>query len=264
MSHFIHKVLPKADADAYAAAKFKVQAHNQSAKVWWTAIAAIKDNEWYLTEFATFGEWCEKYSTWSPGIIRMALSDARKSQADDLIASTTGEIVIREPKQTRVNVSKPQVATCASDTSRSESKNNSYTHETPTKPAKASPIEDENGTIIPESLLPIWNRRHEVQALMSRVSDLKSEIDQLRNSGDKLFVKIDQIVVEKLASVYQLLKEAKPHSVCGICNGRLEIQNNFCKSCRSTGFMNEREYVLLVPEESRKIKERENAGRKSK
>jgi hypothetical protein len=214
----------------------------------------IYNNLWYLSEFPTMQEWCAKYTEWTPGTVRRALSDVRKAAAEDLIKSATGEEVIRIPKKTRNKSRITEVAELAVETSQEENKTNSSNG--------IHPIEDENGTVIPEPLIPTWNRRGEVQALMTKVKDLKSEIETLRESGEKPFGKIDQMVAEKLSSVYQMLKEAKPYVVCGECQGRLEVRKGFCKCCDSTGFMNEREYKLLVPEESRNIKKKENIERK--
>lgn len=130
------------------------------------------------------------------------------------------------------------------------------------KPAKDV---DDTGCVIPEPLLELWNRRGEIEELMTAVSKVKCHINAFRSDKDELFCKVSQQVTEHLASAYSLLKDAVPYCVCGICEGRLEVlKNRFCKACSSTGFMSEREYNLLVPEEKRKIRKLANAQHNGK
>jgi hypothetical protein len=130
---------------------------------------------------------------------------------------------------------------------------------------KPTPVEDDMGCIIPEPLLPIWNRRQEIQDLMTAVSLVKCTIEQGREDEDMLLMKIPQGALDKLESAYSYLKDAKPFCVCGICEGRLETKpDRFCKSCDSTGIMSENQYNRLVPEEARKIRKLAIAQRKKK
>lgn len=246
MSHFVKTVLPKADADAYAKAKLTIQAHNASAKVWWGALVDIYNNQWYLTEFPTFQEWCAKHTEWTPGTIRMAISDMKKATAEELIKTTTKEAVIREPKKSRAHVSRPQVATCTFETTPSETKQNLS-------------VADDMGKVIPESVHPVWKRRAEIAYLMGVAAGLKKAItDHLKDRDDMLFHKIPQDTLVKLESVCHDLEWAFPEVVCGECEGRLhELSKGLCKCCDNTGLMSKGQYNRYVAEEKRNMRKAE-------
>jgi hypothetical protein len=248
MKQFVKKVLSKADADAYAKAKFSVQARNADAKKWWSDIAAIKENGWYLSEFATFKEWCEKYSAWAPGTIRMALSNARKAKSRRLITETTGEVIIsiaqsaptqnQSATQLRGNTTPPENNTNLSN----------------------GVVEDANGCQIPAHALQYWKEKQDVQDMLTAISEVRSHIRKKVEAGDKLW--IDKSATQRLQvdldSVYTIIKNFMPYAVCTVCQGH--VANGSCDSCHGTGLVSEFHYKHFSDKRSIAIRQGERAN----
>src|SRR5881394_1980927 len=242
MSQFVKKVLPKADADAYAKAKFSVQAHNSSAKAWWTAIAAVKENEWYLVEFPTFKEWCEKYSAWAPGTIRMALSNARKAKARRLITETTGEVIISsaQPAPTQ-NQSASQLR---GNTTPEENKNGSL----------APVVVDALGVPIPPHALPFWHRKGEVEAVMQVIENLRKSFRERVRENDPLWTGLPAQQVEiTLHNAFYAVKNFLPYAVCTSCQGH--VANGSCDSCHGTGMVSQYHFEKFSDRLSKQIRD---------
>lgn len=97
---------------------------------------------------------------------------------------------------------------------------------------------DETGFKIPENLMPFWRRRHEVDEVLKRISEIKCFIEKVDKQQDLLWSEpyLDKAVAE-LESVYANLSAAKPYAVCTICQGHPELQNDQCRGCKGRGFM---------------------------
>lgn len=227
----------------YEKLKFIVHMHNDSAAKWAATLLEIKTKEYYLIDSPSWDKWIEKHCPWSKNTVRLALKEEESKQ---LVASTTGERFIRTrntPHQTiRREESSPLI----------------------TQPQQNKALDvvskvttDFTDYPIPEPLVALWERKQEIQDLMTGISRIKCLIEKGRNEEDKLFSKIDQSAIDKLESVHHLLLQAMPVHVCGICQGRLEVRKDgFCKACGSTGFMSKYEYETFVPEELRKVRQR--------
>ena len=106
--------------------------------------------------------------------------------------------------------------------------------------AKPPSVVDGTGYPIPEKRLAMWNRRSEVQKLLSAVSNLRGTVQGLEDSKkkgviDPLYESTDlQGASLKLASVYQTLHEAMPYAVCPDCQGH---KSETCMSCKGRGFV---------------------------
>jgi len=228
----------------YERLKFIVHMHNDSAAKWAATLLEIKTKEYYLIDSPSWDKWIEKHCPWSKHTIQVAL---REEESKQLVEETTGERFIRTAPRTRTSSLPPSKPDEGNSTPQ------------PHKPHSqvSQVVIDATSYPIPEPLVALWERKQEIQDLMTGISRIKCLIEKGRNEEDKLFSKIDQSAIDKLESVHHLLLQAMPVHVCGICQGRLEVRKDgFCKACGSTGFMSKYEYETFVPEELRKVRQR--------
>ena len=123
--------------------------------------------------------------------------------------------------------------------------------------AKPPSVVDGTGYPIPEKRLAMWNRRAEVQKLLSAVSNLRGTVQWLEDSKkkgviDPLYESTDlQGASLKLASVYQTLHEAMPYAVCPDCQGH---KSETCMSCKGRGFVSKYYWDNALCDESKTLR----------
>lgn len=105
-----------------------------------------------------------------------------------------------------------------------------------TEPVKMKNAEmDKTGTPIPSESLTLWNRRDEIQHLLTSVSRIKSAIESAGEKDDALFRQMDlQGAVAKLSYVSTELKSTMPEYVCPECNG---VMPQDCDVCKKRGLI---------------------------
>ena len=128
------------------------------------------------------------------------------------------------------------------------------------KPAnKAVPVipsgpKDETGVIIPPEVLPLWNRRDEVQQVLAYVSALRSKVEKAQAFKDVLFASVNfSSVMSALNQVYTDIKATKPYAVCPTCQGRL---SDNCGACKGLGLVGQFYWDACVPSEVKEMRKR--------
>lgn len=102
---------------------------------------------------------------------------------------------------------------------------------------------------IPEEALEIWNRRGEVQGLMSAISKIKGILQKAQDDQDPLYAGVNFSSVQaELKNAFTEIKACKPYAVCPYCQGF----GNGCRACNDTGFVSEFKWNTVVPEEYKK------------
>lgn len=99
---------------------------------------------------------------------------------------------------------------------------------------------DAQGIPIPKEALPYWNRRQEVQGLMTAISRVKCHVQEAEKNEDRLFSWVSQNIVMKLESAYAALTNAMPYAVCVECGGHAEKIK--CTVCHGTGLISKYAY----------------------
>lgn len=107
---------------------------------------------------------------------------------------------------------------------------------------KAPQVVDETGYPIPSESVKYWERRDEVQELMTSVSRIKSAVEKAKNSDDPLFGRVTNSVIDNLNRAYSQISDAKPYAVCTECAGRPSIQPKGCGMCSGTGLISKYRY----------------------
>lgn len=116
----------------------------------------------------------------------------------------------------------------------------------PTIPEPQKPvIKDYIGREVPRHLVERWNRKDEIQSLLSQLSAVRSAIRKAQENNDDLFKGLNFACLIELDNTYTHLKALKPYAVCGMCQGE------GCKTCKDYGILGEFAWNTFVPEEIR-------------
>lgn len=116
----------------------------------------------------------------------------------------------------------------------------------PPPPAKAGPV-DEVGHQIPDHLQELFWRSCEVQALLTKLSDVRGTI---KGAGDDpLYFEVDaQAVASGIAQAYDAIKATTPYAVCPWCRGKAPMQAT-CRGCGTRGVIGRFRWDTTVPKE---------------
>lgn len=112
---------------------------------------------------------------------------------------------------------------------------------------------DDIGTEIPYDCLPFWNRRAEVQEMLTQISHIKSAIEKAKRTGDCMFGKVSNGVIDNLSLAYTQLLEAKPYAVCTTCQGRFNVQKG-CSMCGNKGLISKWQWDTQSRKEIKEIR----------
>lgn len=104
---------------------------------------------------------------------------------------------------------------------------------------KVNPEEvlDKEGWQIPPEIIPLWQRGHEVQEMLTAISRMRVTLEKAREGGDLLWRGLSwQNATTALDKAYEGISQFLPYVVCVSCNGRLEKQ---CTLCQGRGLISE-------------------------
>lgn len=104
---------------------------------------------------------------------------------------------------------------------------------------------DHFGRTIPERLRPTWNRREEIEALKSRISEVRVALRKARDAGDPVYTGVPQDVLTWLDNSYSELDNCKPYAVCPWCGDGKPS----CKMCRGSGFVSQFQFDTFATAE---------------
>lgn len=108
---------------------------------------------------------------------------------------------------------------------------------------------DKIGRSIPDVLIPLWERRYEIEERITVLTNVCSWLKKI-DSNDALFVSAKpQNELLALEGVLQNLKlNWLPHSLCPDCHGK---NTESCTTCRHTGFIGKLAWDVQTPEETK-------------
>ena len=113
--------------------------------------------------------------------------------------------------------------------------------EQPDPPAESR---DKIGRVIPEHLLPLWNRSQEAQDLLTAVSRVRATLRKARETRDPLFAEINfNSALIAIDQVYAVTAVAKPYAVCPYCQGTR------CDACSKRGFVSKHRWDMTCARE---------------
>lgn len=114
----------------------------------------------------------------------------------------------------------------------------------PKKEPEQEIVRDNLGWPIPAELIPFWERRHELDAMMKQLSDIKCSIENGQAEHDDLFTVIGNGIIGEIQTIRWRIKNARAHALCTACNGYPAL-NGGCSLCKGTGFLPEKDCDIL-------------------
>jgi len=101
---------------------------------------------------------------------------------------------------------------------------------------------DKGGWEIPEHLLPVFEKRKCLTALVSQLQSINAKISRLLEANHPAAAYFDPIAYrEAYRKLHSQLQFAIPWAVCRLCGGDGGAGKN-CRACKGTGWMNEEVY----------------------
>lgn len=107
----------------------------------------------------------------------------------------------------------------------------------------AGPVDDV-GRLVPRDLVPLWERKDEVNAMLTALSRIRGQIKEAQELDDMLFAEISfSSVLAHLDQAYSGIQVAKPYAVCPFCQG------HGCKACCKRGLVSKHRWDSVVPQD---------------
>lgn len=120
------------------------------------------------------------------------------------------------------------------------------------KSAKPAVV-DAIGYPIPEEILPLWERRNNIEATLDCLSGIRRELQKATEDKDPLFNEVVMSAAQAdLTNLMKNLANARPFAVCPNCQGRM--MNKKCSLCGNSGFISKFRWDRTVPEEEKEIR----------
>ena len=109
---------------------------------------------------------------------------------------------------------------------------------------KCRGICDDMGRRIPEERVALWNRRQEVQDMLTALSRVRVGLRQAQDGRDLLFSDVPySSALAHLDQAYDAVQVAKPYAVCAFCQG------HGCRVCGERGLLSKFRWDTAVPKE---------------
>lgn len=223
------------------------------------ALREIRDDKLYLDGgFKNFKEYCEQVGTTYLQAYRTIEAGKIAEEIPEVTNTAVGMAVSKIPPRKRQEVVQEALkqndgkltAKAVQIAARAVPEHKAPVTRPATKMKHAEA--DKNGTPIPSEVLPLWNRRDELQSLITGLQRTAKIIEDAQNSGDLLFMmSAQQQNISKLRSVISELKATMPEYVCPKCNG---VMAGDCEDCKKRGLIASF-WWDLVPEEIRSLHE---------
>lgn len=210
------------------------------------ALSEIQDRKLYREESLTFESFCLKNWGWKRAHANRMIEAARVVELSPMGDKIANERQARElakvpPEKHR------EVLEKAKETGAVTAKSIAKAAAVP----KPDIQMDKLGFPVPPKATPFWNRREEIQALLTKVSNIKSALKHALDTKDLMFVEVNfSSLLAFLDNVYGGIKRAMPYTVCPRCQGKLVEK---CIVCGGRGVISELLYER-VDEETKKLR----------
>ena len=208
------------------------------------ALATIRAEKLYRTEYKTFEEFCKaEYDIVPTHAYRLieAANIKKSPNGSQVTCERQARALAAVPEEKRGEVL-AKAGAGGKVTARSIER-------------AAGPVidVDSTGVPIPSGILEDWNRADEIgRELTGLVSKVKCKVEEGLASDDPIWTALTNVTVVDLKNAFTGLGELKPHGVCPVCQAR---QRKGCRLCKGRGFVSERLYKL-APEETRRLREK--------
>jgi len=106
-------------------------------------------------------------------------------------------------------------------------------------------LKDVGGMIVPPHLIPVWEERSRINAIVHKLSQVRGDVKELCESerlGTKFIVY--NAFNSRLQELVRYLRFVRPHAVCRLCGGSGGVENG-CETCNGGGFITETMWTSL-------------------
>lgn len=267
--NFMSKTKPETEAISIAESKRLIQLEKviktgeQTFIEVGNALLEIRDSKLYRADFSSFDEYCLEKWGWGRKrgyelIIAAKTLDSLPEKCHQLVTNAnqaTALSKVSAPKRPAVlqkiqDAGKPVTAQNIAVAAAPEKK--------PTAPRVRKPVVhevevklDEIGRAIPDAMLAIFERGHEVEQLIALIRRVKTELTKAEKENDPLYRHMTfQRALMPLDKIAQELKETVPYALCPDCHGK---NPDDCTTCKHTGFVGKFTWDHLTPEEKKTL-----------
>ncbi len=213
------------------------------------ALIEIKEHRLYREDFDSFEDFCQQ--TYQIG----RAYAYRLIESAEIKMSPIGDKITNE-RQARAIAKVPaadreSILTLAGQNGRISSESISKALQIN---KKVSPMGDTRhdaiGRIIPEEIIPDWDRAVEVaHKLRADASEIKVTVERGLADKDIIFAEITNPTISEASSLHYTLTQIMPYSVCPQCQGR---NRKTCQLCRRRGWISK--YLFNSPAVSEKTR----------
>ncbi len=118
---------------------------------------------------------------------------------------------------------------------------------------------DSTGYAIPEELWALWDRREEVQSILTAISKARGALRgvmeaQGQGEPDPLYFHANVSGAQAhLHNAWTSISMALPYATCPVCQGRIK---ETCKLCKQSGFIPKHTYDHAISDELRAVREK--------
>lgn len=115
---------------------------------------------------------------------------------------------------------------------------------------------DEEGYPLSRLAVRYWERRDEIQKILSAISLLKGQLMKWGESRDPMYYGISfNRALDGISDVYHNVANAKPYALCTECEGHPEVKaGHHCAMCGGKGLISKFAWETLVPQEKKDLR----------
>lgn len=114
-------------------------------------------------------------------------------------------------------------------------------------------VKDETGFVVPDALVPLWNRAPEIDALVVHLREVVKLAKAAQDSEDPLWAKMPQEIFSNCNLALTFLKGFRLHAVCPTCLGKQPAK---CGNCGGIGIVREFFWSSCVSSEQKAMREK--------
>jgi hypothetical protein len=97
--------------------------------------------------------------------------------------------------------------------------------------------------LVGEQMIADFTRGGEIDAIMQRLSEIKTDVAAAIAKEDRLFMELNPAAFDAGASLlYRRLSLIRPYGICPYCSG------DGCKSCHMRGWLGKEAYEVAPPD----------------
>lgn len=123
------------------------------------------------------------------------------------------------------------------------------------KSEEESDVVDETGWPVPKSLRVYWDRRGELLEIMKKIASIANHLEERWREGDEFYKRTrSQDAIIKLNDAHRYIRASQLYAVCPTCNGR---NMKACTLCKGAGILTKHLWQQCVPEETKRMRERQ-------